>query len=80
MVIVELPAVQAGWVFDRTVGTVGGVASEALKPGSVLSSTVNSLGQTVQRVVDSAGNVVERTLDASGKVLSSRVVQAAAGR
>jgi hypothetical protein len=56
------------------------VASDALKPGSVLSSTVNSLGQTVQRVVDASGNVVERTLDASGKVLSSRVVQAAAGR
>jgi hypothetical protein len=46
----------------------------------VLSSTVNSLGQTVQRVVDASGNVVERTLDAGGKVLSSRVVQAATGR
>lgn len=73
-------AIAPGGVVDRTVGTVGGVASEALKPGSVLSSTVNSLGQTVQRVVDASGNIVERTLDASGKVLSSRIVQAAAGR
>ena len=34
---------------DNTVNTVGGIANTALQPGGVLSQTVNTLGQTVQR-------------------------------
>src|SRR3954468_21528977 len=37
---------------DNTVGTVGGIANTALQPGGVLSQTVNTLGQTVQRTLD----------------------------
>jgi hypothetical protein len=57
---------------DKTVGTVGNVANTALQPGGVvdntlrnvtapnglLSQTVNTLGQTVQRTLDTTGNVV----------------------
>ena len=50
---------------DKTVGTVGGVANNAIRPGGV---------------VDASGNTVERTLDASGKVISSRVVEQATGQ
>ena len=49
---------------DGNGGLVGGVTK-------VLSSTVNSAGQTVQKVVDSAGNIVEQTLDDAGNVVSS---------
>ena len=59
---------------DKTVGTVGGVANNALQPGGVLSQTINTLGQTVQRTLDSTGNIVEKTLDTAGKVVSSKTV------
>lgn len=59
---------------DRTVGTVGNVANTALQPGGVLSQTVNTLGQTVQRTLDSTGNLVERTLDSTGKLLGEKSV------
>lgn len=56
---------------DNTVNTVGSVANTALQPGGLLSQTVNTLGQTVQRTLDATGNIVERTLDATGKVVST---------
>lgn len=59
---------------DHTVGTVGNVANTALQPGGVLSQTINTLGQTVQRTVDVTGNIVERTLDTTGKLLNERSV------
>lgn len=59
---------------DKTVGTVGGVANNALQPGGVLSQTINTLGQTVQRTLDSTGNIVEKTLDTAGKVVGSKTV------
>ncbi len=59
---------------DKTVGTVGNVANTALQPGGVLSQTVNSLNQTVQRTLDTTGNIVEKTLDTTGKVVNSRTV------
>lgn len=59
---------------DNTVGTVGGVANTALKPGGVLSQTVNALGQTVQSTLDTTGNIVEKTLDTTGKTLGSRTI------
>ncbi len=59
---------------DKTVGTVGDVANNALQPGGVLSQTVNTLGQTVQRTLDTTGNIVEKTLDTTGKVVGSKTV------
>jgi YD repeat-containing protein len=59
---------------DRTVGTVGNVANTALQPGGVLSQTVNTLGQTVERTLDATGNIVERTLDTTGKLLNEKSV------
>lgn len=59
---------------DNTVGTVGNVANTALKPDGLLSQTVNTLGQTVNKTLDTTGNLVENTLDASGKILSSKNV------
>jgi YD repeat-containing protein len=59
---------------DHTVGTVGEVANTALQPGGVLSQTVNTLGQTVQRTLDTTGNIVERTLDTTGKLVNERTV------
>lgn len=59
---------------DNTVGTVGNVANTALKPGGVLSQTVNTLGQTVQRTLDTTGNIVEKTLDTTGKVVNQKTI------
>ena len=59
---------------DNTVNTVGDVANTALQPNGLLSQTVNTLGQTVNRTLDATGNIVEKTLDNTGKVLSSNVV------
>lgn len=59
---------------DKTVGTVGNVANTALQPGGVLSQTINSLNQTVQRTLDTTGNIVEKTLDTTGQVVNSRTV------
>lgn len=59
---------------DTTVNTVGNVANNALRPGGVLSQTVNTLGQTVQRTLDTTGNIVEKTLDTSGRVLNERTL------
>jgi hypothetical protein len=59
---------------DNTVNTVGQVANTALKPGGLLSQTVNTLGQTVQRTLDATGNIVEKTLDTGGKVLNTKTV------
>lgn len=64
---------------DNTVGTVGNVANTALQPNGVLSQTVNTLGQTVNRTVDAAGNIVENTLDAGGKVLNSNSIGSVTG-
>lgn len=59
---------------DNTVNTVGGVANKALAPDGLLASTVNNLGQTVNKTLDLTGNIVESTVDATGKVLSSKTV------
>lgn len=59
---------------DNTVNTVGNVANTALQPGGVLSQTVNTLGQTVQRTLDTTGNIVERTLDRTGGVVNERTL------
>lgn len=59
---------------DNTVNTVGGTLNTALQPGGVLSQTVNTLGQTVQRTLDTTGNIVEKTLDTTGKVVNEKTV------
>lgn len=59
---------------DNTVNTVGNVANTALAPNGVLSQTVNTLGQTVNRTLDTTGNILEKTLDKSGNLLNSKSV------
>ncbi|HEX6589668.1 MAG TPA: hypothetical protein VF039_11630, partial [Longimicrobiales bacterium] len=40
-------------------------------PNGLLSQTVNSLGQTVQRLVTTTGSLVERTVDGAGNAVGT---------
>jgi YD repeat-containing protein len=59
---------------DKTVGTVGRTLDNVTAPGGLLTTTVNTLGQTVQRTLDVTGNIVERTLDTTGKLVGEKNV------
>lgn len=52
---------------DTTVDTVGGIGKKILRPGGIVSRTVNMLGETVDHVVDTAGNIVERVVAGPGQ-------------
>ena len=76
---------------DNTVGTVGGVANNALQPGGVVSQTVGTVGQVantavqpggvISQTVDSLGQTVTRTVDSAGNIVertldaSGKVIQ-----
>jgi hypothetical protein len=75
-----------GATLQQTVGAVGDVAGSALGPGGavtrtldnvtrpdgLLSQTVNTLGQTVNRTLSATGQIVESTLDTAGTVVGTR--------
>jgi nucleotide-binding universal stress UspA family protein len=52
---------------DTTVDTVGGIGKKILKPGGIVSRTVNMLGETIDHVVDTAGNIVEKVVAGPGE-------------
>jgi len=64
---------------QNTLGTVGGVANQALRPGGVVDQTVGTVGQTLNNVtapggvlsqtVNSLGQTVQRTVDATGNIV-----------
>jgi hypothetical protein len=64
---------------QNTLGTVGGVANTALRPGGVVDQTVGVVGQTLNNVtapggvlsqtVNTLGQTVQRTLDTSGNIV-----------
>ncbi|HEX6369021.1 MAG TPA: hypothetical protein VF006_08810 [Longimicrobium sp.] len=64
---------------QNTLGTVGGVANNALRPGGVADQAVGVVGQTLNNVtapggvlsqtVNTLGQTVQRTLDASGNIV-----------
>lgn len=66
---------------DRTVGTAGGVANNALRPGGVVDRTVGTVGQTVNNVtqpggllsqtVNTLGQTVQTTIDSTGNIIES---------
>lgn len=56
------------------VGSVGRTLDNVSQPGGLLSQTVNTLGQTVQRTVGETGSIVERTLDSAGSLVNERTV------
>jgi hypothetical protein len=61
---------QLGSTLQNTVGAMGGLVH-----GLLLSSTKNSLGQTVERLVDQAtGSIVERTLSAAGEKIAEKAI------
>jgi hypothetical protein len=63
----------------NTLGTVGGVANQALRPGGVVDQTVGTVGQTLNNVtapggvlsqtVNTLGQTVQRTVDATGNIV-----------
>jgi hypothetical protein len=64
---------------QNTLGTVGGVANTALRPGGVADQAVGVVGQTLNNVtapggvlsqtVNTLGQTVQRTLDTSGNIV-----------
>ena len=64
---------------DTTVGTVGGVANTALRPGGVVSQTVGAVDRTLGNVtqpggvlsetVNALGQTVQRTVDSAGNIV-----------
>jgi hypothetical protein len=64
---------------QNTLGTVGGVANQALRPGGVVDQTVGTVGQTLNNVttpggvlsqtVNTLGQTVQRTVDATGNIV-----------
>ena len=64
---------------QNTLGTVGGVANQALRPGGVADQAVGVVGQTLNNVtapggvlsqtVNTLGQTVQRTLDTSGNIV-----------
>jgi hypothetical protein len=59
---------------DTVWDAVSQTLNNLTQPNGLLSQTVNSLNQTVQRTVDRTGSIVERTLDNTGKVVNQRTV------
>lgn len=63
------------------LGTVGGVAGQALRPGGVAEQAVGAVGQTLGNVtapggvlwqtVNTVGQTVQRTVDATGSIVES---------
>ncbi|HEU0013963.1 MAG TPA: hypothetical protein VFQ45_09785 [Longimicrobium sp.] len=66
-------------VVDSAVGTVGGIANTALRPGGAVSQTVGVVGRTLSNVtqpggllsqtVNTLGQTVQVTLDATGGIV-----------
>lgn len=64
---------------QNALGTVGGVANTALRPGGVADQAVGAVGQTLNNVtapggvlsqtVNTLGQTVNRTIDASGNIV-----------
>jgi PPE-repeat protein len=64
---------------NSTLGTVGGVANQALRPGGVADQAVGAVGQTLNNVtapggvlsqtVNTLGQTVQRTVDATGTIV-----------
>ena len=64
---------------SSALGTVGGVANQALRPGGVADQAVGAVGQTLNNVtapggvlsqtVNTLGQTVQRTVDATGNIL-----------
>ena len=64
---------------NSTLGTVGGVANQALRPGGVADQAVGTVGQTLNNVtapggvlsqtVNTLGQTVQRTVDATGNIV-----------
>jgi hypothetical protein len=54
---------------DKTVGTVGGVANNAIRPGGVVDRTVGTVGSVANTAVQ-PGGVVDRTVGTVGGVAS----------
>lgn len=64
---------------NNALGTVGGVAGQALRPGGVVDQTVGIAGQTLDNVtapggvlsqtVNTLGQTVQRTVDAAGTIV-----------
>lgn len=52
---------------DRTVGTVGGVANNAIRPGGVVDRTVGTVGNVANTAI-APGGVVDRTVGTVGNV------------
>jgi hypothetical protein len=73
---------------QNTLGTVGGVANQALRPGGVADQAVGVVGQTLNNVtapggvlsqtVNALGQTVQRTLDESGNIVE-RTLNTAGG-
>lgn len=73
---------------NSALGTVGGVAGQALRPGGVADQAVGAVGQTLNTVtapggllsqtVNTLGQTVERTVDATGNIVE-RTVNTAGG-
>lgn len=57
---------------DKTVGTVGGVANTALRPGGVVDRTVGTVGNVANTAVQ-PGGVVDRTVGTVGGVANNAV-------
>lgn len=70
------------------LGTVGGVANQALRPGGVADQAVGAVGQTLNNVtasdgllsqtVNTLGQTVQRTVDAAGNIVE-RTTDSAGG-
>lgn len=54
---------------DKTVGTVGGVANNAIRPGGVVDRTVGTVGNVANTAIQ-PGGVVDRTVGTVGNVAS----------
>jgi hypothetical protein len=73
---------------NSTLGTVGGVANQALRPGGVADQAVGTVGQTLNNVtapggvlsqtVNTLGQTVQRTVDATGNIVE-RTLNTAGG-
>jgi hypothetical protein len=71
---------------QNTLGTVGGVANTALRPGGVVDQTVGTVGQTLNNVtapggvlsqtVNTLGQTVQRTVDATGNIVEQTLTTA----
>jgi hypothetical protein len=73
---------------NNTLGTVGGVANQALRPGGVADQAVGAVGQTLNNLtapggvlsqtVNTLGQTVVRTVDATGTIVE-RTLNTAGG-